>query len=206
MRHKHPPIIGHLTLTSVKHDICVAELFKALGSAREHGKTSCQNLAIEYRGSIAQEAIFLITEESAVVAQFRVPEEFLKRKDILFESWMDSEKIRRQIKRQKTRLGVSMSIQNLQQGMKRVNVDAEVLEKSLPARVQTHYGNSAVITNAIIGDETGKVRLCLWNEQGDWVNAGVAVQIRNASVFAYKGERQLRLGRRGTVSVLSRGK
>jgi hypothetical protein len=207
MRQKQPTaIIEHLASLSIKHNVYVAELFKALGSARQHGRTTCQALTIEYRGSIKKEAIFLITKESAVIGQFRVAEEFLQRQNVPFEDWMDTDKVRRQVDRQKNDLNLSTLIQNLRHGMKRVNVEAEVLETSVPARVFTQYGNSAVITNAVIGDETGKVRLCLWNEQGNSVSAGLKVQIKNASVSTYKGERQLRLGKTGTVSILNHAK
>jgi ssDNA-binding replication factor A large subunit len=58
------------------------------------------------------------------------------------------------------------------------------------------------VTNAWIADETGKIKLCLWNEQADFVTVGDTVQIKNASVSTFKGERQLRLGKTGIVSVL----
>jgi hypothetical protein len=207
MKQKQPnALIEHLALLSVKHNIYLAELFEALGSAKERGKTVCQTLTIEYRGNVKQEAIFLITKQSAVIGQFRVEEEFLQRKNIHFEHWMATDKIRRQIDKRKTELNVSTLIQNLRHGMKRVNLQAEVLDRSTSARVYTQYGNSATITNAVIGDETGKVKLCLWNEQADSLSTGDTVQIRNASVSTYKGEKQLRLGKGGTVSILNRAK
>lgn len=86
--------------------------------------------------------------------------------------------------------------------MKKISIEAEVLETLKPQLVHTQYGNSATVTNAWIGDETGKVKLCLWNEQANFVNVGDTIQIKNASVSTFKGERQLRLGKSGTVSVL----
>jgi replication factor A1 len=197
--------IEHVALLSVKHNIFPTELFEALRLARERGKTTCQNLAIEYRGSVEKEAIFLITKESAVIGQFRVIDDFLQRKDIPIKDWMNTDKVRRQVARQKTD-NVSTSIQNLRHGMKRVNVEAEILEMPVPFRICTQYGNTAMVANALIGDETGKVKLCLWNEQRDLVNTGDMVQIKNASVSTYKGETQLRLGKSGTVSVVTQAK
>jgi hypothetical protein len=207
MRQKQPnAVIEHLALLSVRHGVYLAELFEALVSAREHRKTMCQALTIEYRGNVRQEAIFLITKESAVIGQFRVDEDFLQRKNICFEYWMDTDKVRRQIDRRKTALNVPTLIQNLRHGMKKVNLKAEVLDMSTSARVYTQYGNSAMITNALIGDETGKVKLCLWNEQADFLSTGDTVQIKNASISTYKGEKQVRLGKGGTVSILDRTK
>jgi hypothetical protein len=206
MRQKNPTAaIEHLALLSVKHSIYLAELFNALVSARERGKAKIQTLKIECRGAIKQEAIFLITKEAMVIGQFRVPEEFLQRKNICFENWMDTDKVRRQIGKQNT-TGLPVLVHNLRHGMKKVNLEAKVLETAAPSRVFTHYGNSATVTNALIGDETGKVKLCLWNEQATSITKGDTIQVRNASVSTYKGERQLRLGKNGTLSVLqSRG-
>jgi len=196
-------IIETLAFLSVKHNIYVAELFEALVSAKELGKTTCQDLKVEYRGCINRECVFLITKFTSVIGQFRVPEEFLLRKNICFENWMDTDKIRKQIgRRQNTGPHLCTLVQDLRHGMKKVNLEAEVLETAVPSIVYTHYGNSAKVTNVWIADETGKVRLCLWNEQSNSVAVGDTVQIKNATVSTFKGERQLRLGKTGTVTVL----
>lgn len=190
-----------LAFLSVKQGVYLAELYQSMVAAREKRKTTCQNLTIEYRGSLKGEAIFLITKDTSVIVQFRVEEEFLLRKDICFENWMDTDKIRRQMNRQNTSK-LSTLVQDLRHGMKKVNLEAKVLETPTPSTVQTRYGNSARVTNAWIADETGKIKLCLWNEQVDSVTVGDTVQIKNASVSTFKGERQLRLGKTGTLSVL----
>ncbi len=192
----------HLAFLSVKQGIYLAELYQAMVSAREKGKVKCQNLLVEYRCSVKDEAIFLITKDGKVVLQFRVAEELLLRKDICFENWMDTDKVRKQMNRQSISPKLSVLVQDLRHGMKKINIEAKVLEIPTPATVQTRYGNSARVTNAWVADETGRIKLCLWNEQSDLVNVGDTVQIKNASVSTFKGERQLRLGKKGTVSVL----
>jgi hypothetical protein len=170
-------------------------------SAREQGQSNCQGLCINYRGSVKNEAILLITKETQVIGQFRVAEEFLQRKNICFENWMNTDKIRRQIDRQDMSR-VSTQVQDLRHGMKKVNLEAEVIETTKPALVHTQWGNSAMVTNALIADPTGKIKLCLWNEQVNSVNVGDTIQIKNATVFTYKGERQLRLAKNGTITLV----
>ncbi len=202
MNQKKQTVLEYLAFLSVKHSIYLAELFQAMVSARaKQGKTICRNLSIECRGNVKDEAIFLITQDARVVAQFRVTEEFLQRKGIRFETWMDTDKIRRQMAKQNPSAHSTL-VENLRHGMKKISIEAEVLETLKPQLVHTQYGNSATVTNAWIGDETGKVKLCLWNEQANFVNVGDTIQIKNASVSTFKGERQLRLGKSGTVSVL----
>jgi len=192
--------MDQLAFLSVKQGIYPAELHQAMLVAREKGKTNCQNLLVEYRGSLKDAAIFLITKDTRVVAQFRVAEELL-RKNVSFENCMYTDEIRRQMNKQIIPKS-SMMVQDLRHGMKKVNIEAKVLETPKASTVQTRYGNSAKVTNAWIADETGKIKLCLWNEQVDFVTVGDTVQIKNASVSTFKGERQLRLGKTGTVSVL----
>jgi replication factor A1 len=202
LNQKKPTIMEYLAFLSVKEGIYLSELHQALVTAKEKGKIDCQKLIVEYRGSVKDQAIFLITKDNRVVVQFRLAEELLLRKDICFENWMDTDKIRKQMNRQNTSSKMSIMVQDLRHGMKKVNIEAEVLETPMPSTVQTRYGNSAKVTNAWIADETGKIKLCLWNEQADFVTVGDTVQIKNASVSTFKGERQLRLGKIGTVSVL----
>jgi replication factor A1 len=202
LNQKKETVIEYLAFLSVKHSIYLAELFEAMVSARAEGKAVCHNLSVEYRGSVKGEAIFLITQDRSIVAQFRMTEDFLLKKGICFENWMDTDKIRRQMSKQNPEAAHSTLVQNLRHGMKKINIEAEVLETLEPQVVHTQYGNIATVTNAWIADETGKIKLCLWNEQASSVAVGDTIQIRNASVATFKGERQLRLGKTGTVSVL----
>jgi replication factor A1 len=56
------------------------------------------------------------------------------------------------------------------------------------------------LAKAVIADGTGEIKLCLWNEQIDAVSAGDTVQIENARTSTFRGERQLSLGKNGTLS------
>src|SRR3990170_5365494 len=202
LNQKSQTIIEYLAFLSAKHRISLSELFQTIVSAREQVTATYENLIVEYRGSLGKEAIFLITKDEKVVVQFRAAEELLQRKDIRFENWMDTDRIRRQISKQNPVPTHPTLVQDLRHGMKKVNVEAKVLETLEPQLVHTQYGNSATVTNAWIADETGKIKLCLWNEQASAVNVGDIIQIKNALVATFKGERQLRLGKTGTVSVL----
>jgi hypothetical protein len=201
LNYKEPIIIEHLAFLSVKHNVYLSELYQALISAREIRKSTCGELKIDYRGSTNHQAIFRITKADKVVVQFRVAEEFLLRKNISFESWLDTDKVRRQVTKQN--LGTDLaSIQNLRRGMKKVNLKAEVLETKEPQLVNTQYGNRVKITDVWITDETGKIKLCLWGEQINLPVLGDMVQIKGASVRNFKGENLLSLGRYGTLSIL----
>jgi len=204
LKQKKTTIGEQLASLSVKYNVYPAELFNTLVAAKEAGKANCEQLSVEYRGSIHGEAIFLIKKDNNVVVQFRVEEELLTRKDIRFEHWMDTDKIRKQIAKQNPAEPTSTLIKDLRIGMKKVNLDAQVIEVPKPQMVHTQFGNSALLTNAWIEDETGKIKLSLWDQQVNSINTGDTIQIKNATVAAFKGEPQLRLGKNATITVTQR--
>ncbi len=201
MKQKKITIGEQLASLSVKYNVYPAELFNALVIAKEAGKACCEELAVEYRGSINGQAIFLIKKDNNVVVQFRVEEELLTRKDIRFENWMNTDKIRRQIAKQNPAEPTSTLIKDLRIGMKKINLEAQVTEVPKPQMVHTQFGNSALLTNAVIEDETGKIKLSLWDQQVNVITPGDSVEIKNATVAAFKGEPQLRLGKNATITV-----
>ncbi len=201
MNYKEPAIVEQLAFLSVKYSVYLAELYQALVTARAAGKAVCEELSVTYRGSAGEKAIFLITKDNKVAVQFQVAENFLSRKGIHFDSWMETDKIRKQVSRQNQVSPHSTSIQDLRHGMKKVNLEAEVLETQIPQLIHTQYGNNVMLANVVISDDTGKVKLCLWGEQSKSAVVGDIVQIKNAVVRTFKGERQVSLGRTGTISV-----
>jgi replication factor A1 len=170
--------------------------------ATKHERAICGNLSIEFRGKIKNETILLITKDNDVVAQLRVDEEFLLRKDNPFESWMSSEKIRKKIAKQNTEAAF-ISINSLKAGMKHVNVKASVTMFPKPSQVHTQFGSSVMVVNALIGDETGTIKLCLWEGQIGTITVGDQIEVKNAQVCLFRGEKQLRLGKNGVVAILS---
>jgi replication factor A1 len=88
--------------------------------------------------------------------------------------------------------------------MKKISIMAEVLETAEPSKVHTQFRDNAVVSNAIVGDETGKLLLCLWDQQINSVSAGDCIEIKNAHVATFKGEKQLRLGKNGSIRVLEK--
>ena len=189
----------YLAYISAKHDVDSDALFCALLSAGENKKSRCGDLSIECRGKVKDNIIFLITKNSKVVAQLPVSEEFLSRKGNPIRSFMETDMVRKQAIK-KAKIHDSYSIRDLRHGMTRVTLKAKVLEVTKPKQVFTRYGNYATLAKAVIADGTGEIKLCLWNEQIDAVSAGDTVQIENARTSTFRGERQLSLGKNGTLS------
>jgi len=95
-----------------------------------------------------------------------------------------------------------VDIKDLNDGMKRVSVEAKVVEKGDPREVKSKYKDETYrIVDAVVADETGSIKLTLWNEQIDQVNVGDNVKIENGYVTSFKGEIQLNVGKFGTMTV-----
>lgn len=200
MREKKIPLGEYLAFLSVKCSVDPDKLFQVLISTKEQQKTSCGEISIECRGKVGTERIFLMTQDSTVIAQLRVSEEFLLEKANPLRKFMGADKIRKYIAKKSAALQSNV-IKDLRVGMSHVNLNAMVLEIPEPTYVYTRFGNNAVVTNAVIGDETGTIKLCLWNEQIGCISVGDSIQITNARTFAFKGEKQLRVGNKGSLRV-----
>jgi replication factor A1 len=189
----------YLAFLSIKYEVDPDKLFYALISAGENQDSTCGDLSIKSRDKLKDKIVFLITKGPKVVAQFPISNEFLSEKNNPIKNLSKTNLLhRRQIK--KDRVPYFVHIMDLRTGMKKVSVKARVLEIARPILVFTRFGNYASVANALIADETGTIKLCLWNEQIDSVSVGDTIQIENANVSAFRGERQLRIGKRGMLS------
>jgi replication factor A1 len=198
LRHKRS-IGPYLAFLSVKHEVDPEKFFSALVKAVENRKSNCGPISIECRGEINAKKIFLMTNDAGVLAQFRVPEEFLLERDNPLGKFLETDTILRYLSR-KRRNAQGRSIKDLRSGMKHVNLKAKILEVAEPRRVITRCGNYASVAKALIGDETGTINLCLWNEQIGCVSVGDTVQIENARASLFRGERQLSIGTKGLLN------
>jgi GNAT superfamily N-acetyltransferase len=96
-----------------------------------------------------------------------------------------------------------LKITDLREGMKEVELEAEVLEKLEPRQVRSNKtGETLNVVNAVIADETGTITLVLWNEQIGQANIGDKIRIESAHVTVFRGEKQLNLNRFSPIIVL----
>ncbi len=59
-----------------------------------------------------------------------------------------------------------MKIGELQSGMKRVEIEASVVDKGAPRQVKARFGDEMFnVADAIVQDDSGSIKLTLWNEQ-----------------------------------------
>ncbi len=183
----------------MKYEVDPDKLFNALNVAWARRKATCQKLVVECRCKTQDKAVFLISQGSRVIAQFPIPRDFLLDPDNPIKSLMKNGMILRHQNR-KNEEAQTLPIRDLRTGMTHVNLRAKVLEIPRPKRVFTRFGNYSNVASAVIADETGTIKLCLWNEQITSISCGDTIQIENARASKFKGEIQLSIGRHGTIS------
>ena len=194
-------LLEYLVLISMKYGIDSEKFFDSFVEAWKRQQSTCESLLIECREKTRDSAVFLITNGFRVVAQFPIPRRILEENRPLKDfapTGAIGRKIVKVTKIKHPRIG------DLKFGMNRINLEARVLEVPKPRSVFTRFGTFAMVTNASIADETGIIQLPLWNNQIDTVSVGDTIRVENARVATFRGERQLRVGRGGQLSVIEK--
>jgi replication factor A1 len=97
---------------------------------------------------------------------------------------------------------MNLDIKDLRDGMKRVSVEGRVVEKGNTREVRSKYKDETYkIADAMIADETGSIKLTLWNEQIEQVDVDNILKIENGYVTSFRGEIQLNVGKFGKMTV-----
>jgi replication factor A1 len=95
-----------------------------------------------------------------------------------------------------------MNIKDLRDGMRTVEAEGEVTDISSPREVSLRTGGQARVADATLKDETGSIKLSLWDNQIDLVTKGARIKVTNGYTNQFRGEVQLNIGRYGKLEVL----
>jgi replication factor A1 len=201
--YKDRRILENLAGIAVLHNVDSTKFFNRIVEAWNHDSSECGQLAVKCRKRMRNSAIFLFTKgrkrAREVIAQFPISTTILRGENQL-ERY--TETILARASSVKNFAGVTSKIGDLKVGMKKVSLKAEVLEIPKSKVVYTKYGTTACVSNTLVGDETGSMKMSLWNHQIGMVHKGDVVDVKDGEVAWFSGEKQLRLGRSGSLSVI----
>ncbi len=96
-----------------------------------------------------------------------------------------------------------MKISELKPKVGGINLEFDVVDKG-PVREFNKFGRAGRVCNATVRDDSGSVKLSLWNEDCDLVNVGDKVKITEGWTGEYQGEIQLSTGRAGKLEVIGK--
>ena len=94
-----------------------------------------------------------------------------------------------------------MKINELQAKQGNVDIEVEVVSIEEPREFQK-FGTTGKVANAMVKDDTGEIKVTLWNDQIDQVKVGDKIKITKGYVSEWKGEKQLSTGKFGQLEVL----
>ena len=91
-----------------------------------------------------------------------------------------------------------MQISELKIGQGNINVEG-VIKEIGETRTFNKFGRELTVANAILQDDSGNIKLTLWNEEVRKFKDGDKVRIVNGQVNEFQGEKQLTAGKYGKI-------
>jgi len=96
-----------------------------------------------------------------------------------------------------------MEIKDLTANTGNVDLVAEVVSKE-DERTFEKFGKSGRVCNAKLKDNSGEIKLTLWNDDIDQIKVGDKIHLQNGWCSEYKGEKQLSSGKFGKIEVVKK--
>ena len=85
-----------------------------------------------------------------------------------------------------------------------VSTEGRIATKSEVRSVRTRYGPRSV-ADAELEDETGSIKLTLWEQQIEKINVGDTVKVEGAYITEFNNQLQINIPRSGVLEVKSKG-
>ena len=98
-----------------------------------------------------------------------------------------------------------MAIKDLKIRQGNVDIVVDIVDVG-EVREFEKFGRTGKVATAIAKDETGDIKLTLWNENIDKVKPGDKVHVINCYVSEWQGEPQLTTGKLGKIEVVGESK
>ena len=96
-----------------------------------------------------------------------------------------------------------MQVKDLKPKQGNVDITVDVVDVGDPREFQK-FGKVGKVATAIAKDETGDIKMSLWNDDVDKVKAGDKVKLTNGYVNEWQGEMQLTTGSMGKLEVVGK--
>jgi replication factor A1 len=95
-----------------------------------------------------------------------------------------------------------MQISEILPEMTNISIRARILSIQIPQSVRSKSGKQLRVAEAILGDNSGRIPLTLWQNQIYKVKTNQVVDLKDCYASQYLGITKLTLGRNGTLEVI----
>lgn len=99
---------------------------------------------------------------------------------------------------------MKMKISELKSNQGNVEVEGTIKDVG-ETRNFNKYGRELRVANAILSDDSGSIKLTLWNDDVTRFRNGDVVKVNNGYVSEFQGEKQLTSGKFGTIQKIRDG-
>ncbi len=96
---------------------------------------------------------------------------------------------------------VPRKVSDLREGEDNIDIKVRVISAEPPKTIHTQRGDRT-ISEAIVGDDTGRIKLTAWGNQAGKLQEGDAVELKGAWTTAFRGQVQLNIGSRGSIQKI----
>ncbi len=93
-----------------------------------------------------------------------------------------------------------MKISELKAGMRNVSVTAKVDSVGQPRTVNLKAGGTNSVADAVISDDSGSIKLSLWGDDINKIQAGDKISVENGYINTFKGENSISVGKFGKMT------
>lgn len=93
-------------------------------------------------------------------------------------------------------------IAEISEQSRKLDVEGTITSVGDPRTVNLRAGGTANVADAVISDNTGEIKLSLWNDQIEQVRTGSKIRIENGYTTTFKGEKQLNIGKYGKLTII----
>ncbi|MCD6484793.1 MAG: single-stranded DNA-binding protein [Candidatus Odinarchaeota archaeon] len=94
-------------------------------------------------------------------------------------------------------------VSDLRPKLREVNLKFKVVEKSEPREVTSQKdGSTHKVAEAVIGDETGNIKMTLWDDQIDMLEEGKTYELQNGYVGFFRNTLRLNIGKYGSIKEI----
>jgi len=94
-----------------------------------------------------------------------------------------------------------MKIKDVQANQGNIDLTVSVVSKEEP-RTFEKFGKKGKVCSVKVKDESGELKLTLWNDDIDTVNVGDTLHLDKGWCSEFKGEKQLSTGKFGKIEVV----
>ncbi len=196
--------LWYLIWISKKYNLEVHKFFKSFLDAWAHEKSSYKGISIQCRQKTENDGTFLITQDQKVITQLRLTKatlEHLPYVDLEKIPW-DKTGLVRKIEKLKN---IDMKIKDVTSKVKWANLNAKVIKKPIARIVYSRFDNNPLgLSTSTISDDTGSIKMPLWNNQINMVSIGDTIQIENGRIKTFRGELQVSVGKAGKLKITKR--